>query len=70
MNCQCLEKANEALKDRGIEIDSVLNLNFKNKDIGQDMIIPVRNIKSGRRTTKTTIFVTYCPICGKKQSKT
>ena len=65
--CDCISRFNKLLEPRNVRIDTETVLNFTDDRRSFDtMIIPVIKLGTLRRADKPKIFVTFCPICGKK----
>lgn len=66
-NCNCVEKANEALKEQNTFIESKLMMNFETGDtsLSPPMIV-VGKLDSKKKEPLPVLFCSYCPFCGKK----
>jgi hypothetical protein len=66
--CDCIEKANHALKPYNTAIDTRLVMNIETGVEREALFIPTRKINSrGKRAMRP--FMSYCPMCGVKIEK-
>lgn len=65
-SCGCISKCNEALADRGLEVDSSMVMNFATGKATLAFRIPLRRKEAKSRVKIPTMLCTYCPVCGKK----
>lgn len=65
MNCDCIERADEALKPFDTEID----VTFVGLTMKTSLKVPTRwrdGVKPKRGKKPKAIIITFCPLCGTK----
>jgi len=68
--CNCIKLSNEALKERGLALDT--RISFSMKSGATKVVLPIHTLKLDPkdRKVKTIIITTnYCPFCGEKQEQ-
>lgn len=63
MNCDCIKKANEALKDSNTYIETGTLLNMDTNKVRHVVFIPTKPIKA-RGPKPVRIPANFCPLCG------
>jgi len=58
--CNCIEKLNNILKDKQLEVSTVISLS------GGETRIAIPLEKVGKIKRISILTATYCPICGKE----
>ena len=67
MNCNCIEQANEQLREHNIRIALDTTVDFKTAEVGiSPPRIVTEKIDGKKRKPMPSVYATYCPICGKK----
>lgn len=68
MNCDCITKVNEKLKDLGVRIKQQLMVNLKTGTTRLDGPF-VTMEKAGSKKPLPSMSCVYCPFCGKKRQE-
>ena len=73
--CKCLEKMNERLKSRGLEMEGIYDGFGINFDTGKvnfytSLCTTAREPSKGRGKKRETVplVLSYCPFCGEKRT--
>lgn len=70
MNCKCLDRINERLKEQGLRLADG-NFTHTFPDFEVRLLIKTQPLAKARRAKATpSIIASYCPFCGKKQKPT
>lgn len=64
MTCTCVETINEHLKERNTRLSQAWVIGERHDD---QLMLVTEQIETGRGKQKAaTMFLTYCPFCGRK----
>ena len=68
--CDCIKLSNDALKERGLELDT--RISFSVTTGAMKVVLPIQTKKldpKNRKAQITFIAANYCPFCGEKMEQ-